>query len=50
MIQNPASRSSISTIVAVAARLMTALRQKPCQARLRLKYRKAGTVGQSSRW
>ena len=39
MIQNPARSSSISTIVAVAARLMTAFRQKPCQARLRLKYR-----------
>src|SRR4051794_11837992 len=37
MIQKPASSSSIRTIVAVAARLMSALRQKPCQARLRLK-------------
>ena len=37
MIQKPASSRSIRTIVAVAARLMTALRQKPCQARLMLK-------------
>ena len=37
MIQNPASSRSISTIVAVAARLMTAFRQKPCQARFMLK-------------
>src|SRR2546423_978716 len=36
MIQKPASRRSISTIVAVAARLIRALRQNPCQARLRL--------------
>src|SRR4051812_26344504 len=36
MIQNPASRRSMRTIVAVAAMLMTALRQNPCQARLRL--------------
>ena len=31
-----ASRTSIRTIVAVAAMLITALRQKPCQARFRL--------------
>src|SRR4051794_8577339 len=37
MIQKPASSRSISTIVAVAARLISALRQKPCHARLRLK-------------
>ena len=36
MIQKPASRRSIRTIVAVAARLMTAFRQKPCQARVML--------------
>ena len=33
MIQKPARSSSISTIVAVAARLITAFRQKPCHAR-----------------
>ena len=49
MIQKPASSSSIRTIVAVAARLMTALRQNPCQARLMLKRTNAIT-GQSSRW
>ena len=49
MIQKPASSRSIRTIVAVAARLMTALRQKPCQARLRLKTTKEITP-QSSRW
>jgi len=37
MIQNPASRRSMRTIVAVAARLIRAFRQKPSQARLRLK-------------
>src|SRR3954468_14435766 len=31
--KNPASSSSMSTIVSVAARLMSALRQKPCHAR-----------------
>ena len=36
-IQKPARSMSIRTIVAVAARLMSALRQKPCQARRRLK-------------
>src|SRR6185369_3099567 len=36
-IQKEASRRSISIIVAVAARLMAALRQKPCQARRMLK-------------
>ena len=50
MIQKPASSSSIRTIVAVAARLMSALRQKPCQARLTLKKRNEITGGQSSRW
>ncbi len=50
MIQKPASSSSISTIVAVAARLISALRQKPCHARLTLKKRKEITGGQSSRW
>ena len=50
MIQKPASSRSIRTIVAVAARLMTALRQNPCQARLRLKNRKVITPRQSSRW
>ena len=49
MIQKPASSRSIRTIVAVAARLMTALRQKPCQARLMLKTTKVITP-QSSRW
>ena len=49
MIQKPARRSSIRTIVAVAARLMTALRQNPCQARLMLKKTNGITV-QSSRW
>ena len=48
MIQKPASRSSIRTIVAVAARLITALRQKPCQARRRENQTKAITA-QSSR-
>ena len=33
MIQKPASSRSIRTIVAVAARLITAFRQKPCHAR-----------------
>ena len=37
MIQKPASSRSIRTIVAVAARLISAFRQKPCQARRRLK-------------
>ena len=50
MIQKPARSSSISTIVAVAARLISAFRQKPCQARLMLKKRNVITVGQSSRW
>ena len=36
-------------MVAVAAKLMTALRQKPCQARLRLKAMNPIT-NQSSRW
>src|SRR5215218_3960942 len=36
MIQNPASRTSISTMVAVAARLINAFRQNPCHARRRL--------------
>ncbi len=49
MIQNPASSRSIRTIVAVAARLMTALRQKPCQARVMLNRTKEITA-QSSRW
>jgi hypothetical protein len=49
MIQKPASSRSIRTIVAVAARLITALRQKPCQARLTLKTMKEITR-QSSRW
>jgi hypothetical protein len=35
--------------VAVAARLMTALRQKPCQARLMLN-RTNEITAQSSRW
>ena len=38
-IQKPASSSSIRVIVAVAARLIAALRQKPCQARDTLKAR-----------
>jgi hypothetical protein len=38
-IQNEASRRSISIIVAVAARLIAALRQKPCHARLMLNSR-----------
>ncbi len=49
MIQKPASSRSIRTMVAVAARLMTALRQKPCQARFRLK-RTNESIAQSSRW
>ena len=51
MIQKPASRTSIRTIVAVAAMLMSALRQKPCQARLMLKRMKP-IIGrpQSARW
>ena len=49
MIQKPDRSSSMSTIVAVAARLMTALRQKPSQARLTLKTMKEITP-QSSRW
>ena len=48
MIQKPASSSSIRTMVAVAARLMTALRQKPCQARPTLNRTKEITA-QSSR-
>ena len=36
-IQKPARSSSIRTIVAVAASDISALRQKPCQARRRLK-------------
>ena len=39
----------MSVIVAVAARLMAALRQKPCQAREMLKSRKEN-IGQSVRW
>jgi hypothetical protein len=35
----------MKTIVAVAARLITALRQKPCQARRRLNATNAITVG-----
>src|SRR3954454_9663506 len=46
-IQNPASSSSISVIVAVAARLIAALRQKPCQAREMLKNRKEN-IGRSA--
>ena len=38
------------TIVAVAAMLMIALRQKPCHARLTLKTMNEITGGQSSRW
>ena len=49
MIQNPARSMSMRTIVAVAARLMRALRQNPCQARLRLKTTNEITA-QSSRW
>ena len=49
MIQNPARSRSIRTIVAVAARLMTAFRQNPCQARLKLK-KTNGISAQSSRW
>jgi hypothetical protein len=49
MIQNPASSRSIRTIVAVAARLITAFRQNPCQARVRLKRMNENSV-QSSRW
>ncbi len=49
MIQKPASSSSIRTIVAVAAMLITALRQKPCQARLKLN-RTNEINRQSSRW
>ena len=37
MMKKPASSNSIRTIVAVAARLIRAFRQNPCQARLRLK-------------
>ena len=37
-------------IVAVAARLMTAFRQKPCQARRRLNATNEITADQSSRW
>src|ERR1035437_3564121 len=40
---NPESRTSISTIVAMAARLIRPLRQNPCQARRRLKAMKANT-------
>ena len=50
MMKKPASRSSIRTMVAVAARLMSAFRQKPCHARLTLKNRNEITGGQSSRW
>src|SRR4051794_38085364 len=38
-IQKPARSISINVIVAVAARLIAALRQKPCQARRTLKAR-----------
>ena len=52
MIQKPARSTSIRTIVAVAARLMSAFRQKPCHARRRLKTTKPiiGPWGQSARW
>src|SRR3954471_13274201 len=43
MIQNPARSMSINVIVAVAARLMAAFRQNPCQARDTLKNRKDST-------
>ncbi len=36
MMKKPASSRSIRTIVAVAARLIRAFRQNPCQARLKL--------------
>ena len=49
MIQKPDRSRSMRTIVAVAARLITALRQKPCQARLMLKTTNEITP-QSSRW
>ena len=48
--KKPASRTSMKTIVAVAARLITAFRQKPCQARRRLKTTNEITPRQSSRW
>ena len=49
MIQKPDSSRSISVIVAVAARLIAALRQKPCQARPTEKKRKEN-IGQPARW
>jgi hypothetical protein len=49
MIQKPDRSRSIRTMVAVAARLMSPLRQNPCQARFRLNTTKRIT-GQSSRW
>jgi len=49
MIQKPASSRSMRIMVAVAARLMTAFRQKPCQARVMLN-RTNEIIAQSSRW
>ena len=49
MMKKPESSSSIRTMVAVAARLISALRQKPCHARRMLKKRNEITGGQSSR-
>ena len=45
-----ASRTSMSTTVAVAARLIIALRQKPCQARTIVKpMKRRNPIGQYSR-
>ena len=46
----PASSTSMRTTVAVAARLIIALRQKPCQARTTLKpMKRRNGIGQYSR-
>ena len=43
--KKPARSTSMKTIVAVAARLITALRQNPCQARRRLNTMNEITTG-----
>jgi hypothetical protein len=48
--KRPESSTSIRTTVAVAARLIIALRQKPCQARTKLKaMKRIRRIGQYSR-
>jgi hypothetical protein len=48
--KKPASSDSISTIVSVAAMLISALRQKPCHARRIENTTNGITPRQSSRW